>query len=36
MARTMMIAVTVAALALTGCASKPKRLPPVADGTPGG
>ncbi|HMT44768.1 MAG TPA: peptidoglycan-associated lipoprotein Pal [Chakrabartia sp.] len=36
MAGKMMIAATVAALALAGCANKPKRLPPVADGTPGG
>ena len=32
----MVLAGVVAAVALAGCASEPKRLPPVADGTPGG
>lgn len=34
--KKMILAGVVAAVALAGCASEPKRLPPVAEGTPGG
>jgi len=35
MNKTLILAVTIAALGLGGCAGTPKRLPPIADGTPG-